>query len=99
MNRTGIKVIFSELVRVATLPFRLLPIKKNRILFTGLTGGHVYDYSCNPKYIYEYLRDYAKGQYEFVWAVSDKEKYRFLQEEGLMKCIYVSTEPQTVRPC
>ncbi len=83
MNRTGIKVIFSELVRVATLPFRLLPVKKNRILFTGLTGGHVYDYSCNPKYIYEYLRDYAKGQYEFVWAVSDKEKYRFLQEEGV----------------
>lgn len=95
MNRTLLKVIFSNLVRVATLPIRVLPIKKNRILFTGLTGGSGYDYSCNPKYVYEYLRDTYKGQFEFIWAVSNKEKYAFLKEEGvkLVKHFTVSSFP------
>ena len=86
MNKNFLKVVFSELVRVGTLPLRLLPIKKNRILFTGLTGGNSYDYSCNPKYLYEYLRDNCPGQYEYVWVVSDKAKYSFLEEEGVKLC-------------
>ena len=32
MNKNFLKVMFSEMVRVGTLPLRLLPIKKNRIL-------------------------------------------------------------------
>jgi len=95
MNKNFLKVIFSELVRIGTSPLRLLPIKKNRILFTGLTGGKSYDYSCNPKYLYEYLRDNYPGEYEYVWAVSDKEKYSFLEEEGvkLIKHFTVSSFP------
>ena len=71
------------MVRVLTFPIRVLPVKKNRILFTGLTGGNGYDYSCNPKYIYEYMRDHFPGQYEYVWAVKDKERFKFLEEEGV----------------
>lgn len=95
MNKNFLKVVFSELVRVGTLPLRLLPIKKNRILFTGLTGGNNYDYSCNPKYLYEYLRDNYPGRYEYVWVVSDKAKYSFLEEEGvkLRKHFTVSSFP------
>lgn len=95
MNKNFLKVIFSELVRIGTAPLRILPIKKNRILFTGLTGGKSYDYSCNPKYLYEYLRDNYPGQYEYVWAVSDKAKYSFLEEEGvkLVKHFTVSSFP------
>lgn len=95
MNKNFLKVMFSELVRIGTAPLRVLPIKKNRILFTGLTGGNSYDYSCNPKYLYEYLRDNYPGQYEYVWAVSDKEKYSFLEEEGvkLVKHFTVSSFP------
>lgn len=89
------KVLVSEAVRIATFPFRILPIRKNRILFTGLTGGRNYDYSCNPKYLYEYMRDHFPGQYEYVWAVSDCEKYRFLEEEGvkLIRHFAVSSFP------
>lgn len=95
MNKNFLKVVFSELVRIGTAPLRILPVKKNRILFTGLTGGKTYDYSCNPKYLYEYLRDNYPGQFEYVWAVSDKAKYAFLEEEGvkLVKHFTVSSFP------
>ena len=95
MNKNFLKVVFSEMVHVGTLPLRLLPIKKNRILFTGLTGGNSYDYSCNPKYLYEYLRDNYPGQYEYVWMVGDKAQYSFLEEEGvkLYKHFTVSSFP------
>lgn len=83
MNRAFLKVVFSGLVKAATFPFRLMPIKNNRILFSGLTAGSGYDYSCNPKYLYEYMRDNFPGQFEYVWAVRDKEKYGFLKEEGV----------------
>lgn len=83
MNQAFLKVMVSELVRLVTLPFRILPIKKNRILFSGLTGGNNYDYSCNPKYLYEYMKENFPGQYEYVWAVGDKERYAFLEEEGV----------------
>ena len=83
MNKNFLKVVFSEMIRIVTFPLRILPVKKNRILFTGLTGGNVYDYSCNPKYLYEYLRDNYAGQFEFVWAVKDKNMYHFLEEEGV----------------
>lgn len=83
MNKALAKVVFSEIVRIVTYPIRILPVKKNRILFTGLTGGHAYDYSCNPKYLYEYMREFFPGKFEYVWAVSDKKKYAFLQESGV----------------
>ncbi|MBQ9983247.1 MAG: CDP-glycerol glycerophosphotransferase family protein [Lachnospiraceae bacterium] len=95
MNKNLLKVIASELVRIGTVPFRLLPVKNNRILFTGLTGGKSYAYSCNPKYLYEYLRDNYPGVYEYVWAVEEKERYSFLKEEGvkLVKHFTVSSFP------
>lgn len=95
MNRAFLKVVFSEMVKVATFPFRMMKIKNNRILFTGLTGGNGYDYSCNPKYLYEYMKENFPGQFEYVWAVSDKEKYGFLEEEGvkLVKHFTVSSFP------
>lgn len=95
MNQAFLKVVFSELMKIVTFPFRMIPVKQNRILFTGLTGGHNYDYSCNPKYLYEYMRDHFPGQFEYVWTVSEKEKYAFLEEEGvrLVKHFTVSSFP------
>lgn len=95
MNQAFLKVMASEMVRLITFPFRIMPVKKNRILFSGLTGGNNYDYSCNPKYLYEYMRDNFPGQYEYVWAVGDKEMYAFLEEEGvrLIRHFTVSSFP------
>lgn len=83
MNKNFLKVVFSEMIRIVTVPLRILPVKKNRILFTGLTGGNVYDYSCNPKYLYEYIRDNYPDRFEYIWAVQDKNMYRFLEKEGV----------------
>lgn len=95
MNQAFVKVICSEMVRIVTFPLRMLPIRQNRILFTGLTGGKSFDYSCNPKYLYEYMREHFPGQFEYVWVVSDKNKYAFLEEEGvkLVKHFTVSSFP------
>lgn len=83
MNQKILKVICSRVAFIGTIPIRLLPLKKNRILFTGLTGGEGYDYSCNHKYIYEYLRQHNEKQYEYVWVVKNPSEYGFLVEEGV----------------
>ncbi|MDE5779812.1 MAG: CDP-glycerol glycerophosphotransferase family protein [Lachnospiraceae bacterium] len=95
MNQAFMKVLVSEMVRFMTIPFRIMPIRKKRILFSGLTGGNNYDYSCNPKYLYEYMKEHFPGQYEYVWAVGDKERYAFLEEEGvkLVKHFTISSFP------
>lgn len=77
------KVIFSELLRIFLLPLRVLKIRDNRILFTGLTGGRGNEYSCNPAYLCEYLLKTCPGRYEIVWAVSDPEKYAGLRKKGI----------------
>ena len=47
--------------------FRLLPIKKNRIMFEAWWGQK---YHCNPRYFYEYI-DENHPEYECVWGVND----------------------------
>lgn len=74
------KILVAYIARLCFLPFHIFRIKKTRVMFTSLTGGNYMEYSCNPKYIYEYLRDYAQGKYEIIWAVSQPEKYGFLSE-------------------
>lgn len=81
--KTFAKVIFFELLRIFLFPLRILKIRKNRVLFAGLTGGTGNEYTCNPKYMCEYLMEHAPGAYEIIWAVSDPEKYRFLEKKGI----------------
>ena len=81
--RTYGKALFSELMRIVLFPFHFKKIKKNRIVFTGLTGGTSWEYSGNPMYLCEYLMKNDPGKYEIIWAVSDPEKYRFLEKRGV----------------
>lgn len=82
MIKVYLKALIPYVFSVATFPIRCVPIRKKRILFSGLTGGKTYDYSCNPKYIYEYVKKNARQEYEMVWLVSDVSKYYFLKEQG-----------------
>lgn len=77
------KAILSDVLRVLLFPFHIFRIKKNRILFTGLTGGITNEYSCNPKYLCEYLLEKSPDKYEIIWAVSDPDKYRDLEKKGI----------------
>ena len=88
MNQAFVKVICSEMVRIVTFPLRMLPIRQNRILFTGLTGGKSFDYSCNPKYLYEYMQEHFPGQFEYVWVVSALTTHTYSNCPGKCSCIY-----------
>lgn len=49
--------------------FNCLPIKKNKVLLYSYYGSQ---YSCNPKYITEYiLKHYSKDRFDLVWAFTD----------------------------
>ncbi|NLB35698.1 MAG: hypothetical protein GX824_00065 [Clostridiales bacterium] len=56
---------------------KLLPVKKNKIVFSSFVGKH---YACNPRAIYEYLRDNYPGKFEFVWLF-DFEKRPNIPDE------------------
>lgn len=49
------------------------PIKNNRILFESFDGR---SYSCNPKYISEYLLSNHSSEYEIVWSFINPNRYR-----------------------
>lgn len=55
--------------------FWLLPIKKNRIIFTSYKGAQ---FSCNPKYIFLELYRSNKENWEFIWCLNDR--YQLPQE-------------------
>jgi CDP-glycerol glycerophosphotransferase len=43
----------------------VFPVKKRKILFCSFNGEQ---YSCNPKYIYEYLQEHEKAKYDCIWC-------------------------------
>lgn len=73
-----LKLLSIYFVACLLLPLRLFPIRKNRILFTSLTGGKYMEYSCNPKYIYECLNDKYPKQYQIIWMFAEPHMYRKL---------------------
>ena len=44
------------------------PIQNKKIIFESFNGDF---YTDNPKYIYEYLYDNYKDDYEYVWVIND----------------------------
>ena len=57
--------------KILLIIFRLLPIKKNKVLFIGYYGAQ---YGCNPKYLSEYFTK-ENGNLKIVWAFSNPSKY------------------------
>lgn len=77
------KLIYVYVLRMVLRLFYLIPIKKNRVMFTSYQGRQ---YSCNPRFIYEELNRSYKGKFELVWAFINPEKFAFLNEEGAIIC-------------
>lgn len=77
LRNPHIKWVVICIVRTVLKVFYIFPIKKNRILFTSFSGKQ---FSCNPKYIFEYLYEKYNGEMEYIWCISDisifPEKYR-----------------------
>ena len=57
--------------KIFLIIFRLLPIKKNKILFIGYYGAQ---YGCNPKYLSEYFTK-ENANLKIAWAFINPSKY------------------------
>jgi CDP-glycerol glycerophosphotransferase len=74
------RLLTSACLRLLLQPFRLLPVKKNRVLFTSYLDKQ---YSCNPKYISEELMKMYPGRIEVGWAFRHPEEFSYLSEKGI----------------
>jgi CDP-glycerol glycerophosphotransferase len=64
-----IAIVFS--LRLILHIFWMIPLKRNRIFFASYDGKQ---YSCNPKYMFEYLYKQYGTRYEYVWCLNDPSK-------------------------
>ena len=82
-----IKLFVIYILRFCMYCLRIFPVKKGRIIFNSYRGSQ---YSCNPKYISEYLEKYNNGNYELIWAFNHPEKYYYLKDRGIKVVKYGS---------
>lgn len=80
MNTDIIRLIKKELMVCLLFPFRLLPIKSNRIMLVNNLGNK---YACNPKYVGEYLNIHYKKKFEIYFAVNKPDKYINVIPDGI----------------
>lgn len=85
-----LKGMYSACIRVLLLPVRLLPLRNDRVVFTGLTGGASYEYSCNPKYVCEYLYHHVPGRFKLCWVVHRPEEYAGREHKEILFCRHYS---------
>lgn len=96
MQMTYIKLIIILLLEKILKIFYVIPIKKNRIFFMAFSGNQ---YSCSPKYIFEYLKEKKIDQYEYIWAFNSPSKFSYLKSKdtklvknkSLIFCYYLLT--------
>lgn len=67
--------------------FYICPVKKNRIVFFSYYGRQ---YSCNPKYLTEYLVSHHLGDFDLWWQFLQPEKFEELREKGIRLTRYDS---------
>lgn len=69
-----IKLLCVFIIRILLRIFYLFKVKNDRILAFSFAGSQ---YSCSPKYIFEHFL-YENKNYEFIFAVQDIEKFKYL---------------------
>ncbi|MGN0336603.1 MAG: CDP-glycerol glycerophosphotransferase family protein [Lachnospiraceae bacterium] len=87
MNKISdmMRIYCIKLLRLAVRLAFILPIKENRLLFSSYLGE---SYSCNPKYLSEYIKEKYLEKYEIVWAFKDTN--RFSEIKGIKSIQYKS---------
>lgn len=61
----NLKIAIYVIIRTCMRIFCIFPVKRNRIFFESYAGR---SYSCNPKYLCEYIMAHDQGKYQLVWA-------------------------------
>ena len=75
------------LMRTAMLPFRLFPIKHNRVV---LMNALAQNYGDNPKCVAEYLLEHYPGKLQIIIPVKDPAANAYFTEKGLIVVKYNS---------
>ena len=70
----SLKILLRRTVKAGLRLLCIFPVRKNRVLFSSY--NHAVGYSCNPKYICEYLKRQYPGEYDLVWAYAEPEKWQ-----------------------
>lgn len=69
--RYYLRLVLLFCVRLGLYPVYLIPLKRNRILFSAF-GGKMY--GCNAKYVFENLYHSYGGACEYIWVIDDKSQ-------------------------
>lgn len=84
--KDDIQTIIARILRHALKILSIGKFHKKRVVFFSYFGSQ---YSCNPKYICEYMLTHAP-EYEVVWAFTEPEKFQFLEKRGIQTTRYLS---------
>lgn len=87
--KSYLKLISIYILRLIMRILYLFPIKKHRVIFNSYRGSQ---YSCNPKYISEYLKNNYSDKVEIIWAFREPNKYYFLKSQGIKVIKYASLQ-------
>lgn len=77
------KNIIIEIGKKFLCIFFVFPIKNNRIFFSAYSGRQ---YSCNPKYISDWIEQNYKDEFEIIWAFSEPDAFSYLKNRNI-KCV------------
>ncbi|MGE6979868.1 CDP-glycerol glycerophosphotransferase family protein [Kluyvera intermedia] len=81
-----VKYLISKIICVLLLPLYVFKVKKNRILFISYGG---LQYSCNPKYITDFLIKNHDGKYDIIWVFKKPENFKHI-DKSIVKVKYLS---------
>lgn len=81
-----LKNIFMYIIKIILSPIKLFPIQENFIMFCTNSGA---GYFCNPKYLYEYMKENKKN-YKYIWTFKNPKKFNYLKDENTIICKYRS---------
>ena len=62
-----LKIFIIYCLRIVLRLFYIIPINKRKILFASYGGKQ---YSCNPKYIFEYMIKHYGDAYFYIWSLN-----------------------------
>lgn len=77
------KNIIIEIGKKFLCIFFVFPIKNNRIFFSAYSGRQ---YSCNPKYISDWIEQNYKDEFEIIWAFNEPDAFNYLKNRNI-KCV------------
>jgi CDP-glycerol glycerophosphotransferase len=85
-----IKIAALYLIRIILRIFWIFPIDKKKVIFYSHGGKQ---YSCNPKYIFEYMTGRYGNVFTYIWSVNTPgimpEKYKNIKTVKYMSFQYI----------